>query len=270
MKNTLKLLKNKLNRITSFWCSDFSLATLKLYRIFEIQQLSMQVSFNKKKILEVGSGFGWQSKYLAKLGSDIKSVDIASSVEDGLQSSNYNLSKYKVFDDSKTQDKEKENDESKIDYPVEKYDGVNLPYENETFDIVYSSNVLTHVENLDLLINDMKRVLKKDGIMIHGCTSSYWCFWTLITGLIKRWYIDPRSHSIISNNVFSEIINSREKFWRKYFHNNGLKTINVINTKLFYTGNSIFDSKISVKKRNKLSKILGSSTIFYILKEFKN
>ena len=64
MKSTLKLLKNKLNRITSFWCSDFSLATLKLYRIFEIQQVSKQVSFDKKKILEIGSGFGWQSNYL--------------------------------------------------------------------------------------------------------------------------------------------------------------------------------------------------------------
>ena len=267
MKSTLKLLKNKLNRITSFWCSDFSLATLKLYRIFEIQQVSTQVSFNKKKVLEVGSGFGWQSNYLHKLGSDVKAVDIASSVEDGLQSSNYNLSKYKVFDDLIVDDKENENNETKIEFPVEKYDGINLPYEKDTFDIVYSSNVLTHVENLDSLLNDMKRVLKKDGILIHGCTSSYWCFWTLITGLIKRWYIDPRSHSLISNNVFSEIINSREKFWKKYFYTNGLEIINVINAKLFYTGNSIFDSKISIKRRNKLSKILGSSTVFYVLKK---
>ncbi len=268
MKSTLKLLKNKLNRLTSFWCSDFSLVTLKLYRIFEIQQVSKHVSFDKKKVLEVGSGFGWQSNYLDKLGSDVKAVDIASSVEDGLQSSNYNLSKYKVFDDSKNL--EKENNELKIEFPVEKYDGVNLPYKNETFDIVYSSNVLTHVENLDLLLDDMKRVLKRDGIMIHGCASSYWSFWTLITGVIKRWYLDPRSHSLISNNVFSEIINSRERFWKKYFHNNGLKTINVISAKLFYTGNYIFDSKISIKKRNKLSSILGSSTVFYILKEIRN
>ena len=265
MKNTLKLLKNKLNRITSFWCSDFSLATLKLYRIFEIQQVSKQVSFDKKKVLEIGSGFGWQSNYLNKLGSNVKAVDIASSSEDGLQSSNYNLSKYKIVDDLK--DLNEKSNRPKIEFPVEKYDGVNLSFRNETFDIVYSSNVLTHVENLDSLIIDMKRVLKKDGIMIHGCPSSYWCLWTLFTGLIKKWYIDPRSHSILSNNVFTEILNSREKFWKKYFQENGLKTINVINPKLFYTGNSIFDSRISIEKRNKLSKVFGTSTVFYILKK---
>tara|TARA_A100001011_G_scaffold363283_1_gene413068 strand:- start:3055 stop:3861 length:807 start_codon:yes stop_codon:yes gene_type:complete len=266
MKSNLKLLKDKLNSITSFWCSNFSLATLKSYRIFEIKQVSEQVPFNKKKVLEIGSGFGWQSNYLHKLGSDVKAVDIASSVEDGLQSSNYNLNKYKVFDDLKNQEKKKINNISKIEFPVEKYDGVNLPYENETFDIVFTSNVLSHVEKLDTLLKDMKRVLKKDGILIHGCASSNWCFWTLLTGLIKRWYIDPRSHSVYSNNVFSEIINSREKFWKKYFNDNGLKTINVIGSNLFYTGNSIFDCKISIQRRNKLSKILGSSTIFYVLK----
>ena len=265
MKNTLKIIKNKLNRITSFWCSDFSLATLKLYRIFEIKEVSKQVSFENKNVLEIGSGFGWQSNYLDKLGSQVIAVDIASSFEDGLQSSNYNLSKYKVSDDLK--DLNVKNNEPKIEFPVEKYDGINLPFENETFDIVYSSNVLTHVENLDLLINDMKRVLNKDGVMIHGCPSSYWCFWTLFTGLLKRWYIDPRSHSIFSKNVFSEIFNSREKFWRKYFQLNGLNIVKIINPKLFYTGNSVFDSRISIKKRNNLSKIFGSSTLFYVVKK---
>ena len=268
MKNTLKIIKNKLNRITSFWCSDFSLATLKLYRIFEIKEVSKQVSFDKKIVLEIGSGFGWQSNYLNKLGSQVKAVDIASTFEDGLQSSNYNLSKYKVSDDLK--DLNVKNNEQKIEFPVEKYDGIHLPFENETFDIVYSSNVLTHVENLDLLVDDMKRVLNKDGIMIHGCPSSYWCFWTLFTGLLKRWYIDPRSHSIFSNNVFSEILNSREKFWRKYFQSNGLNIVKIINPKLFYTGNSVFDSRISIKKRNYLSKIFGSSTIFYVIEKIKN
>ena len=264
MKNTLKLIKNKLNRISSFWCSDFSLSTLKSYRIFEIQQPIQHISFKKKKVLEIGSGFGWQSSFLYKLGADVKAVDIASSVKDGLQSSNFNLSKYKVFDDTKFYINEI--NEPKIEYPVEKYDGINLPFKNETFDIIYSSNVLTHVQNLNLLLGDMKRVLKQDGLMIHGCVTPSWCFWTLLTGLIKRWYIDPRSHSPLSNNIFSEIFNSRVNFWKKYFIGCNLQIVKVINSELFYTGNSIFDSKISVKKRCKISKLLGSSTKFYVLK----
>ena len=137
------------------------------------------------------------------------------------------------------------------------------------YDLEYISNQSLLLD-LKIIFYTIFKVLKRDGIMIHGCASSYWSFWTLITGVIKRWYLDPRSHSLISNNVFSEIINSRERFWKKYFHNNGLKTINVISAKLFYTGNYIFDSKISIKKRNKLSSILGSSTVFYILKEIRN
>lgn len=264
MKNTLKLLKNKLNRLTSFWCSDFSLSTLKSYRIFEIQQTILQISFKEKKVLEIGSGFGWQSNFLDKLGAKVKAVDIASSLEDGLQSSNFNLSKYKVFDDAKNHMNKTE--EPKIEFPVKKYDGVNLPFENETFDIIYSSNVLTHVQDLKLLLKDMKRVLKKDGIMIHGCATPSWCFWTLLTGLIKRWYIDPRSHSPLFSNVFIEIFNSRMHFWKQYFIGSNLKIVNVISSRLFYTGNSIFDSKISVKNRYKISKLLGSSTRFYVLK----
>ena len=265
MKNTLKLLKNKLNRFTSFWCSDFSLSTLKSYRIFEIKQTTAHISFKDKNILEIGSGFGWQSRFLDKLGTKVKAVDIASSIDDGLQSSNFNLSKYKVFDDSKNNTNNKE--ETEIEYPVIKYDGVNLPFENETFDIIYSSNVLTHVQDLKILLEDMKRVLKKDGIMIHGCATSTWCFWTLLTGLIKRWYIDPRSHSPLFNNVFIEIFNSRINFWKNYFNYSNLKIIKIISSRLFYTGNSIFDSKISVKNRCKISKILGSSTRFYVLKK---
>ena len=87
-----------------------------------------------KKMLEIGSGFGWQSNYLDKLGSQVKAVDIASSFEDGLQSSNYNLSKYKIADDLKYLNEKNSN--LKIEFPVIKYDGVNLPFENEIFDIV--------------------------------------------------------------------------------------------------------------------------------------
>ena len=268
MKNTLKLIKNKLNRLTSFWCPNFCIDTLKSYRIFEIQQVIQHISFEEKKVLEVGSGFGWQSFFLNKLGAEVKAVDIASTLEDGLQSSNFKLSKYKVFDDAKDPINKKE--EPKIEYPVEKYDGINLPFENETFDIIYSSNVLTHVQNLKLLLDDMKRVLKKDGIMVHGCPTSSWCFWTLITGLIKKWYIDPRSHSPLFNNILIEIFNSRENFWKKYFTDNNLQIVKIVNSKLFYTGNSIFDSKISLKKRFKISKIFGSSTKFYVLKLIKN
>ena len=44
----------------------------------------------------------------------------------------------------------------------------NLPYENESFDVVYSSHVLEHVNNEAKSLTEMRRVLKKDGVLIIG------------------------------------------------------------------------------------------------------
>jgi SAM-dependent methyltransferase len=43
------------------------------------------------------------------------------------------------------------------------YDGVNLPYESESFDIVYSHQVFEHVLSPGPLIRGIRRVLKKSG-----------------------------------------------------------------------------------------------------------
>lgn len=42
-------------------------------------------------------------------------------------------------------------------------DMLDLPFENETFDIVISSHSLEHVDNYDLAIQEMRRILKVDG-----------------------------------------------------------------------------------------------------------
>lgn len=44
----------------------------------------------------------------------------------------------------------------------------NLPFENDEFDVVFSSHVLEHVENEELSLKEMKRVLKNDGVLIIG------------------------------------------------------------------------------------------------------
>jgi ubiquinone/menaquinone biosynthesis C-methylase UbiE len=38
-----------------------------------------------------------------------------------------------------------------------------LPYEDNTFDVVYSKNLLEHLSNLWFALKEMKRVLKKNG-----------------------------------------------------------------------------------------------------------
>jgi len=50
--------------------------------------------------------------------------------------------------------------------PDKYFDGVNIPYGDRIFDGILSTQVLEHVENLDLLLAECKRVLKPGGFFI--------------------------------------------------------------------------------------------------------
>lgn len=43
------------------------------------------------------------------------------------------------------------------------YDGKHLPFEDETFDAIFSSEVFEHLFNLEEILDELKRVLKKNG-----------------------------------------------------------------------------------------------------------
>ena len=57
-------------------------------------------------------------------------------------------------------------------------DNIPWPIKNKTYDIVYSSHVLEHVNNLAESIDEIYRILKKDGITIikmpHGSCGYAW------------------------------------------------------------------------------------------------
>jgi SAM-dependent methyltransferase len=58
--------------------------------------------------------------------------------------------------------------DSAIDYnnikPDFYWDGINMPFENETFDVVISTEVIEHIFNLDIYLNEVKRILKPGGV----------------------------------------------------------------------------------------------------------
>jgi len=53
-------------------------------------------------------------------------------------------------------------------------DAANLPFEDDSFDLIFSSNVLEHVEKLDEAFAEMKRVLAPGGVMIHSMPTGTW------------------------------------------------------------------------------------------------
>jgi len=160
----------------------------------------------------------------------------------------------------------KENIEEKnINFLI--YDGKKLPFENSTFDIVFSSNVLEHLPNLDEIQKEFSRVLNNNGICIHILPSSSWRFWTIITSIIKYWYFDPRPHGKITNNCFMELIYFSKNFWKKSFKKNNFEIIKIFSNRLFYTGNNLFGLKIKLESRILLSKIFGSSCNVFVIKK---
>lgn len=46
------------------------------------------------------------------------------------------------------------------------YDGKKLPFNDEEFDSIFSSEVLEHVFNIDEILSELNRVLKKKGLML--------------------------------------------------------------------------------------------------------
>lgn len=219
-------------------------------------------------VLEIGGGNGFQASLLDSLGAKVKSIDVALPV--GQQ----------TF------------------FAVEIYDGLTIPFSDATFDVVFSSNVLEHVQDINVMMAEIRRVLKADGIAIHILPTPAWRFWTSLThyaylamrvlglrrpvsggnvpslgekmqrsGLwatVKR-VIVAGPHGEYPSAV-SELWYFSKARWLELFRKNGFQAISSSPSGIFYTGYSVVNG-LSVSVRQKLAKILGSSTCIYVLRK---
>ncbi len=101
----------------------------------------------KAKLLEIGGGNGFLAKCLADMGFDVVSID-----PEPRQPSYFT---------------------------VKKGDSTRLEFEDKSFDIIFSSNVLEHITDLSTAFSEMKRVLKNGGIMVHTMPTHYSTIFTL-------------------------------------------------------------------------------------------
>jgi len=247
----------------------FSYEHLNNLRAYEIE-FYLPYFDKRQKILELGGGTGEQAKQLAARGYQIESVD--------LENSTY--SSERVF-------------------PVKDYDGEHLPFDDDSFDVIFSSNVLEHIPHLDQFHMELKRVLKPGGYGVHIMPTGTWRFWTSIANyvelvqrlaitaykafptsispqhiydslmwgkneaasLLHNYWIPPRHGE--KGNVWTEIIHFSRWQWRKHFIRNGYEILEIRPLKLFYTGHMVLGSGLSMKMRNLLSHILGSACILY-------
>lgn len=108
-----------------------------------------------KTVLDLGCGYGWYTEYFRKVGATAIGCDGA----------------IKMIELSRRQ------------YPECRFDVVNaehdFPYEDESFDLVFCNQVLMDLENIDHLLTEVQRVLKRDGIFYMAIVhpAFYHCEW---------------------------------------------------------------------------------------------
>lgn len=66
----------------------------------------------------------------------------------------------------------------------------NLPFEDETFDVVFCSHVLEHVTNTTKSLSEISRVLKKDGTIIIGMPTASMAFIALISHFLFTTHVN--------------------------------------------------------------------------------
>jgi SAM-dependent methyltransferase len=220
------------------------------------------------RVLEIGGGNGFQASLLVALGADVKSIDVAQPA--GQQ----------TF------------------FPVEIYDGHTIPYSDATFDVVFSSNVLEHVQDIKGMMAEIRRVLKVDGVAVHILPTPTWRFWTSLThyaylamrvlGLqrpvggghvpslgekMQRSGLWATAKRILFAGPHGEYPSALSEFWYfskarwlEVFRQNGFQVMRSSPSGIFYTGYSVAPA-LSIGMRQKLAKILGSSTYIYVLRK---
>lgn len=109
--------------------------------------------FTKKdSLLEVGSGVGLVYGYLKKQGYDVWGIEPSDSGFDGYFAAAQQLFRIISVDGSHC-------------YPYLAKDCAKI---NEQFDIIFSNNVFEHIPKLEESIQNLKKILKPRGIMLHN------------------------------------------------------------------------------------------------------
>ena len=211
------------------------------------------------RILEIGGGNGFQANKLAGSGCDVSSIDLPG---------RRNKSKY---------------------YDVIDYDGLKIPFSDNTFDVIFSSNVFEHVANMPKMILELDRVLKIDGKIICIMPTPSWRFWTIVAHYpniaivtLKRLFLKhcelseqsmlmlkliPPPHGEIRSSIH-ELFYYSKSSWVKLFRENNFLLERYMHTGIFCTGYTLLPN-LPVLVRAGLSKFLGSAGNIYIFNKNK-
>lgn len=130
------------------WCAKIS-----PFRTKRLVLTLLKYKNSRSKVLDLGCGTGLNIVSLAKAFPRTIACDVDKKVKIAAEDF---LSKYKL----------------KI--PVVIYDGVKLPFKDSSFDLITCIEVYEHAPNPDRLLKEIKRVLKKNGILNITAPNKLW------------------------------------------------------------------------------------------------
>lgn len=229
------------------------LDALHEYRAAEMELIAGHLPA-RGTILDFGAGSGHQTRQLRNLGFDVVALD--------LDSSNYRECR---------------------ELDVIEYDGITLPFENDVFDCVFSSNVLEHVKDLPRVHDEISRVLKPGGYCVHILPTHIWRLWSsvailpaalkhLVTGRFRR-AAGAIYHGIRltphgeRGNAFDELTLFHPSWWRRNFTTNGYEIVQDKPLDIWYSGEVVLGPLLGRATRRKIAGVLGSSTHLFVIRK---
>jgi ubiquinone/menaquinone biosynthesis C-methylase UbiE len=131
-----------------------------------------------KEVLEIGVGGGVDFSFWVKHGAKATGIDLTEAAVE--------LTRQRLVGLGFSED----------DYRLVQVDAENLPFEDESFDIVYSYGVLHHTPNTEKAFGEAYRVLKKGGylkaMVYHVPSITGWVLWLRYCFFTGKWFKTPR------------------------------------------------------------------------------
>jgi ubiquinone/menaquinone biosynthesis C-methylase UbiE len=145
------------------------------------------------------------------------------------------------------------------------YDGITIPFNDNSFDCILSSEVFEHIFNINEVLDELSRVLKKDGVILITCPF----VWNLheIPNDYARYtpyalidIFEKKGFEIIKNERIGNYITTLGQLKIIYFTNNILPKLGILNN-IYIKAIIVLYYNIVI---NLKSRILPSKNDFYL------
>ena len=188
-KSTIREYWNE--RLPQVWYSQYEPMTLQWYNELERERYTTYYSYLPdvaefgthagERVLEIGVGVGTDLVSFAKGGARVSGIDLTDSA---IETTRCNLEMRGLTYETLTTG-----------------DAEALPFDDESYDLVYSFGVLHHTPRLDIALQEVRRVLKPHGKAIIMLYARGWKHY------IKRVFINGLLRGQLLKYQYSELVN---------------------------------------------------------------